>query len=63
MERMPGLFARVRLQERGKVYMVVKVDHDLQWVKLVSTSGMQHVIPDVPIDVIHELVEAPPGGL
>jgi len=60
MDTMPGLFAKVRLQDRGKVYLVVNVDPVQQLVKLISTSGMPHEIPDVPIDAIHELVEGPP---
>ena len=57
---MPGLFAEVRLQDRLKVFLVVSVDPVQQIVKLTSTSGMPHEIPDVPIDVIHELIEGPP---
>jgi hypothetical protein len=60
MDTMPGLFAKVRLQDGGKVYLVVSVDPVRQIVKLTSTSGMPHEIPDVPIDVIRELVEGPP---
>ena len=62
MDTLPGLFAKVRLQSRGKIYLVVNVDPVLQKVKLLSTSGMEHAIPDVPIDAIHELVEGPPEG-
>jgi hypothetical protein len=60
MDTMPGLFAKVRLQHEGKVYLVVSVDPARQMVKLTSTSGMPHDIPNVPINVIHELVEGPP---
>ena len=59
MDTMPGLFAKVRLQDRGKVYLVVNVDPVQQMANLISTGGMPHEIPDVPIDVIHELVEGP----
>jgi hypothetical protein len=59
MDTMPGLFAKVRPQDGGKVYLVVSVDPIQQTVKLTSTSGMPHDIPNVPIDVIHEVVEGP----
>jgi hypothetical protein len=45
------------------VYLVAKVDLDLQRLKLISTGGMPHVIPDVPIAVIHELVVVPSDRL
>jgi hypothetical protein len=57
---MPGLFAEVRLQDRLKVFLVVSVDPVHKLVNLISTSGMPHEIPDVPIDVIHEVVDGPP---
>lgn len=60
---MPGLFARVRLQDGGKVYLVVSLDAIQQMVKLTSTTGMPHDIPNVPIDLIHEVVEEPPNRL
>ena len=46
MDTMPGLFAKVRLQDGGKVYLVV------------SEDPAQH-IPNVPIDVIYEVLEGP----
>ena len=60
MDTMPGLFARVRLQDGGKIYLVVSVDPVQQMVKLSSSTGLPHDIPNVPIDAIHELVEGPP---
>jgi hypothetical protein len=63
MDILPDLFAKVRLQSRGKVYLVVNVDPLSMRVRLLSTTGMSHVIPDVPIAAIHELVEVPPDGV
>jgi len=61
MDTMPGLFAKVRLQDGGKVYLVVSLDHVQQMVKLTSTTGMPHDISNVPIDVIYEVLEGPPN--
>jgi len=41
----------------------VNVDPLSMRVRLLSTTGMSHVIPDVPIAAIHELVEVPPDGV
>jgi hypothetical protein len=61
MDTMPGLFAKVRLQDGGKVYFVVSLDYVQQMVKLTSTTGMPHDISSVPIDVIYEVLEGPPN--
>jgi hypothetical protein len=60
MDTMPDLYAKVQLQDRGKVYLVVSVDPVQRTVKLISTTGMPHEIPDVPIAAIHEVEEGPP---
>jgi hypothetical protein len=63
MDTLPELLAKVRLQQRGDLYLVVDVDTDRKVVELISITGVQHLVPDVPITAIHELVEGPPDYL
>ncbi len=62
METLPELLAKVRLKRKGEVYLVVDVDASRETVELISVAAARepHLIEDVPIAVIHELVEGPP---
>ncbi len=64
MELAPALLATVRLRNRGDIYLVVDVDPAREMVELISITGkQQHLVPDVPICSIHELVDGPPDYL
>jgi hypothetical protein len=64
MTTVPALLATVRLRNRGTVYLVVDVDSVRETVELVSITGEpQHLVPNVPVSAIHELVEVPPDDL
>jgi len=63
MDTTPELLAKERLNRRGDVYLVVDVDYDRKRVELLSMTGTQHLVPDVPITAIDELVEGPPDYL
>ena len=63
MDTAPELLAKVRLQLSGDLYLVVDVDIDKKVVELISITGVQHLVPDVPFTAIHELVEGPPDYL
>lgn len=63
MDTIPPLLAKVRLSYRGEVYLVVDLDTSRNVVEVISITGDQHLIPDVPIASIQELVEPPPDYL
>jgi len=63
MEMVPPLLAKVRLNRSGQIYLVVDVDLDRGIVELLSIAGASHLVPDVPVASIHELVEEPPDYL
>ena len=63
VETTPELLAKVRLNRSGDVYLVVDVNLDRNVVELMSLNGSRHLVPDVPVAVIHELVEEPPDYL
>ena len=49
MNTTPGLLAKVRLNRRGEVSLVVDVDYNRKMVELPSITGAQHLVPVVPI--------------
>jgi len=61
MDTMPALFAKVRLNRGGDVYLVVDLDLDRKLVELVSITWSGRLIRELPCAAIHELVEGPPG--
>ena len=61
MDSMPELLSTVRLRDRGDVYLVVDLDCDRKTVELISITGGQPLIPDVPLTDIRERVDGPPG--
>ena len=63
MNTTPELLAKVSLNRRGEVYLVVDVDYNRKVVELLSITGAQYLVPDVPIASIDELVEGPPDYL
>jgi hypothetical protein len=56
------LLAKVRLRRSGEMYLVVDVDLDRNLVELLSITGTQHLVPDVPFAAIHELVDERPDN-
>jgi hypothetical protein len=63
MDALPELLAKVRLRHRSELFLVVDVDADRRVVELISISGAQFLVPNVPCAAIHELVEGPPDYL
>jgi hypothetical protein len=59
MDTLPPLLAKVRLSHRCDVYLVVDLDTTRRVVEVISITGVQKLIPDVPIASIQELVEPP----
>jgi hypothetical protein len=60
MENIPELLSTVRLTDRTDVYLVVDMDHGRKEVEVISITGTPHIIPDVPVSRIKEVVEGPP---
>lgn len=61
MDTMPELLAKVRLHKKREVYLIVDTNLERRVVEVISvTGGAQHLIADVPIASIQELVEPPP---
>jgi hypothetical protein len=64
MNAMPELLAKVLLRKRSEVYLVVDLDPARRVVEVISVTGEeQHLIPDVPVRAIREVVEEPPDYL
>jgi hypothetical protein len=62
-DTIPALLSKVKLRHRGDVYLVVDLDKTRNVVDVISITGDQHLIPDVPFAAIQELVEPPPDYL
>ena len=60
MEKIPKLLSTVRLLNSGEIYLVVDLDHRRKVVELISVTGTQYLLPDVPVATIQEVVEGPP---
>ena len=60
---MPALLSKVRLHSRYDMYLVVDLDPVRKVVEVISVTGHQHIIPDVPLTEIQELIELPPDYL
>ena len=63
MVGIPALLAKVRLRNRGDVYLVVDVNGSRKVAELMSITGVQHLIQEVPFAAIIELVEEAPDFL
>ena len=57
MDTLPELLAKVRLHHRLDVYLVLDVNWRQRTVELLSITGEQDFIPNVPVAAIRELVE------
>lgn len=60
MNTIPELLSTVRLFNLGDVYPVVDLDHRRESVEVLSITGTPHLIPNVPVARIKEVVEGPP---
>jgi hypothetical protein len=60
MDTIPELLSTVRLINRADVYLVVDLNHRKEVVEVISITGTPHLIPDVPVSTIKEVVEGPP---
>jgi hypothetical protein len=60
LHTLPALLAKVRLSKKGDVFLVVDVDYDKETLELIAMNEWQHLIQDVQLGAIHELVEGPP---
>jgi hypothetical protein len=60
LHSLPPLLAKVRLSKRGEVFLVVDVDYCKETLELISMNEWQHVVQDVQLGAIHQLVEGPP---
>ncbi len=60
MDILPELLSTVRLVNRADVYLVVDLNHRREVVEVISITGTPHLIPDVPVSRIQEVVEGPP---
>jgi len=60
MKIIPELLSTVRLTNRGEVYLVVDVNHCRKEVEVISVTETPHLIPDVPVSRIQEVIEGPP---
>ncbi len=57
------MLAKVKLRNRSDVYLVVDVNRDRRVAELMSITGVQHLIQEVPFAAIVELVEEAPDFL
>ena len=58
---MPELLAKVLLYDRNEIYLVVDTDFRRGVVEVISvTGGEQHLISNLPLAAIREIVEGPP---
>ena len=55
MDATPALLDFVRLGNRGTIYLVVGTDPDKKLVDLVSITGPQHLVNEVPISDLREI--------
>lgn len=60
LNTLPALLAKVRLSKQGEVFLVVDVDYVNETLELISMNERPHLIQDVQLGAIHELVEGPP---
>jgi len=60
MKHIPELLSTVRLTNRGDVYLVVDLNSGRNVVEVISITGTPHLIPDVPVSRIKEVIEGPP---
>jgi hypothetical protein len=60
LHTLPALLAKVRLIKKGEVFLVVEVDYGKETLELISMNEWQHLIKDVQLGAIQELVEGPP---
>ncbi len=61
---MPDLLSKVLLRGRRDLYQVVDADFRRNVVEVISIDSVtQHLIPDVPLSAIKELIEGPPDYL
>jgi hypothetical protein len=60
MNTIPELLSTARLINSGDVYLVVDLNHTRKVVEVISITGTPHLIPDVPVSRIKEVVEGRP---
>ena len=60
MRKFPELLSTVRLTDLSEVFLVVDLHPYREVVEVISISGPQYLIPDVPISRLQEVVERPP---
>ena len=60
MQNIPELLSTVRLTDLSDVYLVVALYPRRKVVEVISVTGTQYLIPNVPISRIQEVVEGPP---
>jgi len=55
MDATPALLDFVRLVNRGTLYLVVGTDPERKLVDLVSITGPQHLVNEVPVTELREI--------
>jgi hypothetical protein len=60
MKKIPDLLSTVRLTDGNVVYLVVALHPKRKVVEVISITEPQHLIPDLPLSRIQEIVDGPP---